>query len=99
MGISKFDDILVEVRENLRKISSCEGPHEFDFDPDAPGTTLRRKYTCGKCGGVVDATDLPMYRQGLRHGGLQAQREIQRLQEELAALRTRTCAGPSPRKL
>jgi len=59
------DKIWKDVQENRAKLDGCP-LHEFKWTPE-PGTMLRRKFTCTKCGGTVDSTAHHWYTVGLRH--------------------------------
>ena len=58
--------IYEEVKENQRRLKSCEGPH--DFHPVDPEEKIRRRYRCSKCQGEVDTVACSWYREGLKHG-------------------------------
>lgn len=53
-----------EVKRNHKRLDECPGPHEFGPMLAKPGA----KYTCSKCGGVVDAVARSWYEKGLTHG-------------------------------
>ena len=55
-----------EAKENVRKLRSCEGPHDFEKVND--GLYLRAQYRCKKCGGLVRGHDYHWYEEGLKHG-------------------------------
>jgi hypothetical protein len=56
--------IIEEVRENRRRLDSCE-EHEFvSTDPKTVGA----KHRCMRCGGTVDPINAHWYRRGLEHG-------------------------------
>jgi hypothetical protein len=65
-GLSResIHEIWEQVKLNHARLKGCAGPH--DFTP----TTLKfgSKYTCGKCGGEVNASDRSWYETGLDHG-------------------------------
>lgn len=59
--------ILKEVQENLRKLESCPGPHDFQPHELLRGTLTPRSYLCSKCGGVLDSLKVIWYKKGLAH--------------------------------
>lgn len=61
-------EILKEIRENMARLESCAGPHNFSIDA-TPKKPLFKKWTCSKCGGTIDAINRTWYERGLKHGG------------------------------
>lgn len=68
-GISKEEvqKIANEVQENIKRLNSCRGPHEF---VPIPKELLRGspKMRCTICKGWLDATAAKWYERGLEHG-------------------------------
>lgn len=62
MSITKQDiqQIINNVRENLKKLDGCIGPHEFKLHDN--------RYTCLKCKGTVDKQAHYWYQHGINHG-------------------------------
>lgn len=61
------DPILVEIRDNMRKLQECSPPHEFEEDKSDKG--LLKRSVCKKCGGRVDHSRAVWYELGLKHSG------------------------------
>lgn len=60
-----IDDIWLSVKENARKLDSCELPHAFVKTTE---NKLTPDYICGKCGGKVSAREARWYIRGLEDG-------------------------------
>jgi hypothetical protein len=59
--------ILADVRANLKRLDSCEGPHRFDPIPEDVGKVFGIRYRCTLCGGEVDNHAKHWYERGLKH--------------------------------
>lgn len=57
--------VLDSIRENMRILNSCVGPH--DFVAIDPNSVLNRMYRCKKCGGELDRLKVMWYRKGVEH--------------------------------
>lgn len=66
-GAEMARTVFEEVRENHRRLEGCPGPHDFGVT-DQSGFNFGQKYTCSKCGGVLDGVALRWYLKGLEHG-------------------------------
>lgn len=74
MTLKKEDlnGILAEVKANIARLQSCEGPHDFKPTSGKPEATIGEKYECTKCKGRVDHIAYAWYKKGLDHGVLLA---------------------------
>lgn len=58
------------VKANLARLNQCQGPHQWEIDPnDKHHVSDRMKHKrCKLCGGVVDALHAIYYNNGVEHG-------------------------------
>ena len=56
--------ILEQVKENTRRLSGCDVPH--DFVP-LPSKKALPRYRCLKCGGEIGSIERHWYERGLAH--------------------------------
>ena len=59
-------ELLAEVRANQAKLDAC--PRHY-FDPGDPPYKFGSKFTCTKCGGIMDAVHAFRYVQGYKAAG------------------------------
>jgi hypothetical protein len=57
--------ILQEVRENIKRLEECVGPHDFK---KIDNHMIFSDFICTKCQGKVDGIFKSAYNQGLKHG-------------------------------
>lgn len=72
------DEILVRVKDNIAKLDSCSGPHNFNICLDrrtrepvenpTPQQMFGARWRCSKCGGDVETTNKKWYERGLVDG-------------------------------
>jgi len=55
-----------EVKENKRRLDSCEGVHDFSIDID-PEKNHNKRTQCTKCKGYVWPGNLYWYNKGVEH--------------------------------
>lgn len=58
--------ILAAVRENIARLDSCAGPHDFS-EVVARAGRLGTRYRCTACRGEADRLQVLWYQQGLAH--------------------------------
>lgn len=64
----EIDGLIDKAIENVKKLNSCKGPHDFvPAEGEKPGKNARR-LTCAVCGGSVDGHGKLWYERGLKHG-------------------------------
>lgn len=71
MAISaELKELWEKVKANQARLRACEGPHDFEPDPeDTRHKDERMKnQCCKKCGGVMDAVNTAYYNDGVAHG-------------------------------
>jgi len=59
-------EIWKKVKENRKRLDSCEGIHNFTNDKD--GKIVPRYSTCTKCKGELDPIHVNWYIKGVEHG-------------------------------
>jgi hypothetical protein len=67
-------ELLEQVRENLRRLRECEGPHDFGSPEEQTTTPLVREFVCKKCGGSINRAHISWYLEGVKHGRAEALR-------------------------
>jgi hypothetical protein len=55
-----------DIRENQKRLSSCDVPHNFTIDT-TPEKQLGKRWKCEKCRGIIGSANKAWYLQGLRH--------------------------------
>lgn len=65
-----FQAMLKQVKENIKRLAECPGPHQFVVTPETATRTFGRRYRCSVCSGEVDSTDKSWYDRGFAHGRL-----------------------------
>lgn len=66
LGKPTTDEILKQVKENFRKLESCNN-HDFSIDL-TPDKKFNKKYQCTNCGGSIDWLNKSWYEKGKSHG-------------------------------
>lgn len=59
------DKIWKMVKQNHKKLNSCECHNFIDISPDK---SLGKKYKCKNCSGILDSINVSWYNLGLKHG-------------------------------
>jgi len=72
--IKRGRKILEDVRENHRKITTCD-LHDFsiDLDPDKP---MNKRWACVHCGGYIWANNKVWYELGRNHQRRHSSKEV-----------------------
>lgn len=65
MDLKEASAIWENVKENIKKLDSCSGPH--DFVPIDPDIKLSRQWRCTTCGGKIDNVARIWYERGRSH--------------------------------
>lgn len=60
-----LDLLWEEVKENHKKLNSC---NFHEFEDITPEKKLDKKYRCKNCGGELFQTQVSYYNLGLKHG-------------------------------
>jgi hypothetical protein len=60
--------IIVKIRENLKKLKSCKR-HNFGIFKPTSGALYNVRYTCKNCGGEMKLGDIWKYISGYEAGG------------------------------
>jgi hypothetical protein len=78
LGKLNLKSVWDSAAENLKRLSSCDAPHEF-APAKVEGEVVTRVYQCRKCEGTVDRVAHEWYLRGLLHARAEARRDGSRI--------------------
>jgi hypothetical protein len=66
---NEVNDMIVEVKQNIKLLSNCKKPHNFSINI-TPERTFNKRFKCSKCNGITDNINKVWYEKGLKDANI-----------------------------